>query len=159
MTANDLMRRALVSVGVLGETQTMAPQMAADAFVTLNQFLSSLGGAEGFVTMQYTNPTDDIGLDDGYELMIQTNIAVLLAADYGLQASPTIQRVALSTKRSLKRRTTVPPKLRLDRGIRQWHHGGAYNIVANDYSGFQPPVYGPPDGELSVDGDVVTIDP
>jgi len=131
MTANDLIRRILMSVGVIGEADTPTAEQAADTFVSINQFLNSLGGAEGFVTLQYPNPTADIGLDDGYELMIQTNVAMMIAPDYGKEASPTIQRLAASTKRALKRRSAPVPTLRVDPLIRQ---RGEYNVFTDDYT-------------------------
>lgn len=135
MTANELIRRILMSVGVLGESDTPSAEQANDTFVSINQFLSSLGGAEGFVTRQYPDPTADIGLDDGYELMIQTNVAVIVAPDYGKEASPTTQRLAASTKRALKRATTQPRMLRLDGLLAATRRGaGTYNIITDDYT-------------------------
>jgi hypothetical protein len=133
MNANDLIRRILLSVGAIGESDTPSAEQASDTFVSINQFLSSLGGSEGFVTYQYPNPTVDIGLEDGYELMIQTNVAVMVAPDYGKEAPQSIQRIATATKRALKRKTTEPPRLKLDRGLVGRGYYNAYdNTFGND---------------------------
>lgn len=113
MTANELCRRILLSVGVVGETDSLTAEQVNDTFSSINQFLSSLG-SEGFVTLQYANPSDDIGLEDGWERMIQTNVAVMVAPDYGKEAPASIQKTAVNTKRVLKRQTVKVQPLRLN---------------------------------------------
>ena len=133
MTANDLIRRAYLSIGVIGESDTLTGTQLSDGFQTLNMFLSSLGGAEGFVTYQYADPTQDLQLDDGYELMIQTNLAVLLASDYGREAPATVKLTAANTKRALKRKTTVVSHANLDELWALQPRGWGYNVFTDSY--------------------------
>lgn len=60
------------------------------------------------VFSQFTNLTDTVVLPQGYMLALQTNLALLLAPEYGVQPSADLMQMARSTKKALKALNATP---------------------------------------------------
>lgn len=57
---------------------------------------------------QFANLSDAVALPQGYMLALQTNLALLLAPEYGVQAAPELVAVARATKKALKSLNSTP---------------------------------------------------
>jgi hypothetical protein len=60
------------------------------------------------VFSQFANLTDSVTLPQGYMLALQTNLAVLLAPEYGTQPTPELVAQARVTKKALKALNATP---------------------------------------------------
>lgn len=60
------------------------------------------------VFSQFANLTDTVVLPQGYMLALQTNLALLLAPEYGVQPSSDLVQLARSSKKSLKALNATP---------------------------------------------------
>jgi hypothetical protein len=60
------------------------------------------------VFSQFANLTDTVSLPQGYMLALQTNLALLLAPEYGVEPSPQLQDQARATKKALKALNATP---------------------------------------------------
>lgn len=61
------------------------------------------------VFSQFANLTDSVTLPQGYMLALQTNLAVLLAAEYGTQPAPELVEQARMAKKTIKALNATPP--------------------------------------------------
>lgn len=60
------------------------------------------------VFSQFADITDDVVLPQGYMLALQTNLALMLAPEYGVQPTPDLVQLARSTKKALKALNATP---------------------------------------------------
>jgi hypothetical protein len=60
------------------------------------------------VFSQFANLTDTVSLPQGYMLALQTNLALLLAPEYGTQPAPELVEMARVTKKALKALNATP---------------------------------------------------
>jgi len=60
------------------------------------------------VFSQFANLTDTLSLPQGYMLALQTNLALLLAPEYGTQPAPELVEMARATKKSIKALNATP---------------------------------------------------
>lgn len=60
------------------------------------------------VFSQFANLTDTVTLPQGYMLALQTNLALLLAPEYGVQPAPELVETARVTKKALKALNATP---------------------------------------------------
>lgn len=57
---------------------------------------------------QFVNLTDVVSLPQGYLLALQTNLALILAPEYGVSPSPDLEQMARSSKKALKALNATP---------------------------------------------------
>lgn len=60
------------------------------------------------VFSQFANLTDTVSLPQGYMLALQTNLAILLATEYGVQPAPELVATARAAKKALKALNATP---------------------------------------------------
>lgn len=60
------------------------------------------------VFSQFANLTDTVSLPQGYMLALQTNLALLLAPEYGMQPAPELVETARATKKAIKALNATP---------------------------------------------------
>lgn len=60
------------------------------------------------VFSQLANLTDTVSMPQGYLIALQTNLALLLAPEYGVQPSPDLVQLARSSKKALKALNATP---------------------------------------------------
>jgi len=61
------------------------------------------------VFSQFTDITDTVTLPQGYLLALQTNLAVLMAPEYGTQPAPELVEQARMSKKAIKALNATPP--------------------------------------------------
>jgi hypothetical protein len=77
------------------------------------------------------SPTDNIDWDFGFEEMLRYQLAVRLAAEYGVQIRPEIAMLADNLMRNIKRRNQVETISPVDIGLQSRHNKGFYHIGSN----------------------------
>lgn len=80
------------------------------------------------VIQSFASLTDVVSLPPGYARMLAYNLAIDIAPEYDVEPTPTVMRIAASSRRSLKRTNTKPPLLQLPIGL-------ARNVRSNIYAG------------------------
>jgi hypothetical protein len=69
------------------------------------------------VFSQFTDLTDTVSLPQGYLLALQTNLAVLLAPEYGTQPAPELVEQARMAKKVIKALNATPPGISTYDGV------------------------------------------
>lgn len=69
------------------------------------------------VLPQFPTAATTINLPPGYKAAIRYNLAVWIAGSYQIDAPPSIQKLAASTKRSVKRANVQIPQITMPRGL------------------------------------------
>lgn len=95
MTVNDLIRRAMRSLGVLHTGENPSAAEAADALDTLNDLLNAWRN-EGLDLEVVSDLalTDTLPYPDDHVTAIRYNLAVELAPEYGVQVSQVVAAMA-----------------------------------------------------------------
>lgn len=131
MTGIEMVRRSLALLGVLGEAETPDGDVTQNAQLALNAMLSDWSNL-GLGRYQYADLSTDLHLPDGWDRTIAYNLAVELAPEFNKEASPTVQRMANTALKRLRRVEVQPIPLSLETEISLGTRSG-YNILTNDY--------------------------
>ena len=117
-TVNNVIRRALLSLGVLRAGESSTPAEAADALDTLNDMLNSWR-QEG-IDLEHLDLAlaDNLPYPDDHILCFWTNLAVLLAPQFGVQVSPIIGGMARRSYLALRSQYMQPDTLGIDQALR-----------------------------------------
>ena len=125
-TAIGVILRALRSLGVLHSGESPSADEAADALHTLNDMLNAwrLKG----IDLEYldTDLYDVIPYPDDHIAAIRYNLAVELAAEYGVQPSQVVVAMAGSTYADLKAHYVQPDTLSVDSAL---HYNANRNLL------------------------------
>jgi hypothetical protein len=117
MTVNDLIRRAMRSLGVLHTKEDPTADEAADALATLNDMLNAwrLTGIDlEHLTM---NLTDTLPYADEDASAIRYNLAVELSAEYGIDPPMVVVALARNTYIAIKAKYTNVATLAVDSAL------------------------------------------
>lgn len=81
------------------------------------------------VLPQFPTAATTINLPPGYKAAIRYNLSVWIAGSYQIDAPPSIQKLAASTKRSVKRANVQIPQITMPRGLMT---KSRYNIYSDN---------------------------
>lgn len=130
MTVNDLIRRAMRSIGVLHHNEEPSSDEAADALQTLNDMLNAwiyegmdLEFAADLVL------TDTLPYPDDHAAAFRYALAVELAPEYGVQPPPAVLAMAANYKSALKTRYIDPDTLGTDPFLSPVYNPNGYNFL------------------------------
>lgn len=118
MTANDIIRRAMRSIGVLHHNEAPKASEAADALDTLNDMLNAW--IYDGIDLEYLGLalTDTFSYPDDHVAAIRYNLAVELCGEYGKQVPPVIAANAVRYKMALQAAYCDPDILELDPALK-----------------------------------------
>lgn len=115
-TVADLIRRSLLLIGQVAESETPTAAQLADGFVALNEMLDEWS-ADGFDVSTFTATTDEVDLAPGYAKAIRYGLAVDLADEYGVAVPGAVASGAEKGKTLIKRNEFEPTYLECDAAV------------------------------------------
>ena len=129
MTANELIRRSLRSLGVLYHNESPTNDEANDALATLNDMLNAWL-LEGMDLEVYENLelTDTLPYPDDHISAMRYGLAVELAPEYGVQVSTEVAAMAGKTYTALRAFYCDPDTLSTDSMLHPYNNtNGLYS--------------------------------
>ena len=129
MTVNDLIRRAMRSLGILNHAEDPTTEEAADALQTLNDMLNAWIYEGMDLELQADMAlTDTLPFPDDHAAAFRYALAVELAPEYGVQPPPAVLAMAASYKSALKTRYVDPVELPSDSFLSPVYNPNGYDF-------------------------------
>ncbi|TFH49493.1 MAG: hypothetical protein E4H01_04160 [Lysobacterales bacterium] len=127
MTVNDLVRRAMRTLGVLRAGENPKPSEAADAIATLNDMLNAwIYEGMDLEFVQDLTGTDTLPYPDDHIAAFRYNLAVELAPEFGVQIDAVTAGLAGKYYRALRTANVSPDTLSIDDALSPIYSRGIF---------------------------------
>lgn len=118
MTALDIIKDALRSIGVIGETETPSAEQGAFGVTKFNDLMSEL--EESGIDLGYapvSTTADTVVINRGHVAGIKAQLAVAMAANYGAEIPPSVAGASDESRRRLGNQAIILMMRPADTGL------------------------------------------